>query len=251
MQRWTSLRGVLWRAACGALVLACAQTAVAQQGLAAEQDAARRGVLNGQLKPLNSVIAEISRQYSGRVIDVETKRGRKGELRYEIKLIDARGNKHEVLVDAATGAVVAQESDWPTQPVAPAQMARYIKQLEQRYGARVSEVEFERDAQGQAVYEVKLSDKPTGQMKLLMDVATGEVLNPPKAGAAKVAIKPMWAMLESLPPRFAGLVMEVELETGPQRRPYYSVELLQANGFKLELEVDAVTLEVTRQKVDD
>lgn len=251
MQRWTGLRGVLWRAACGALVLACAQAVAAQQGLAAEQDAARRGVLNGQLKPLNSVIAEISRQYNGRVIDVETKRGRKGELRYEIKLIDARGNKHEVLVDAATGAVVAQESDWPTQPVAPAQMARYIKQLEQRYGARVSEVEFERDAQGQAVYEVKLSDKPTGQMKLLMDVATGEVLNPPRAGAAKVAIKPMWAMLESLQPRFAGLVMEVELETGPQRRPYYSVELLQANGFKLELEVDAVTLQVLRQKVDD
>lgn len=219
--------------------------------LPAEQDAARRGVLNGQLKPLNSVIADISRQYAGRVIDVETKRGRKGELRYEIKLIDARGNKHEVLVDAATGKVVAQESDWPTQPVPPAQMARYIKQLEARYGARVSEVDFERDAQGKAVYEVKLSEKPAGMMKLLMDVGTGEVLNPPQQGAPTAVPKPMWAMLEALPAQYSGLVIEVELETDHHRRPYYSVELQQPNGFKLELEVDAVTFEVLRQKVED
>lgn len=239
-------------AACAALLLACAPALAAPPlAVPAEQEAARRGVLNGQLKPLNSVIAEISRKYNGRVIDVETERGRKGELRYEIKLIDAQGRKHEVLVDAATGAVVAQESDWPTQPVPPAQMARYIKRLEQRYGARVSEVEFERDAQGQAVYEVKLSEKPAGQMKLLMDVSTGEVIHPPQGAAPKAAIKPMWALLESLHPRFAGLVLEVELETDHRRQPHYSVELLQPNGHKLELEVDAVTLQVLRQKVDE
>lgn len=239
-------------AACAALLLACAPALAAPPlAVPAEQEAARRGVLNGQLKPLNSVIAEISRKYNGRVIDVETERGRKGELRYEIKLIDAQGRKHEVLVDAATGAVVAQESDWPTQPVPPAQMARYLKRLEQRYGARVSEVEFERDAQGQAVYEVKLSEKPAGQMKLLMDVSTGEVIHPPQGAAPKAAIKPMWALLESLHPRFASLVLEVELETDHRRQPHYSVELLQPNGHKLELEVDAVTLQVLRQKVDE
>lgn len=232
-------------AACAALALACAQAP------AAEQDAARRGVLNGQLKPLNSIIADIGRQYGGRVIDVETKHGRKGELRYEIKIIDAKGDKQEVLVDAATGSVVAQERDWPTQPVALAQMARYVKQLEQRYGSRVVNAEFERDAQGKAVYEVKLSDKPAGEMKLLVDVNTGEVLTPPEAGAATAHPKSMAVMLESLRPRFSGLVLEVELETDHRRRPYYSVELQQPNGFKLELEVDAVSLEVTRQKVDD
>lgn len=244
MKKWIT-QGLVRCAVCAMAALSCAQA------VPAEQDAARRGVLNGQLKPLNTVIADISRQYAGRVIDVETKRGRKGELRYEIKLIDARGNKHEVLVDAATGTVVSQESDWPTQPVTPAQMARYIKQLEQRYGARVSEVDFERDAQGKAVYEVKLSEKPAGTMKLRMDVATGEVLNPPQEGAAQATPKPMWVMLESLSPRFSGLVLEVELETDHRRRPYYSVELQQPNGFKLELDVDAVTLEVLRQKVED
>ena len=232
-------------AACLAVALACVQAP------AAEQDAARRGVLNGQLKPLNSIIADISRQYAGRVIDVESKRGRKGELRYEITVIDARGNKREVLVDAATGSVVAQERDGPTQPVTLAQMAKYIRQLEQRYGSRVVNAEFERDAQGKAVYEVKLSDRPAGELKLLLDVNTGEVLHPPQAAAAPAATKSMDAVLESLQPRFSGLVLEVELETDHRRRAYYSVELQQPNGFKLELEVDAVTLEVIRRKADD
>lgn len=232
-------------AALAAAALACAQVP------AAEQDAARRGVLAGQLKPLNSIIADIGRKYGGRVIEVETKRGRQGELRYEIKVIDARGEKHEVLVDAASGAVVAQEREWPTQPVPLAQMARYIRQLEQKYGARVVNAEFERDGQGQAVYEVKLSDRPAGETKLLLDVRTGEVLHPPEAGAVQPPPRSMAVMLESLRPKFSGLVLEVELETDHRRRPYYSVELQQPNGFKLELEVDAATLEVTRQKVDD
>lgn len=239
-------RGAFLRAAAlAAAALACVQAP------AAEQDAARRGVLTGQLKPLNSIIADIGRKYGGRVIEVETKRGRKGELRYEIKVIDARGEKHEVLVDAATGAVVAQEREWPTQPVPPAQMARYIRQLEQKYGARVVNAEFERDSQGKAVYEVKLSERPAGEMKLLLDVRTGEVLHPPDASVPQAPPKSMATLLESLPPKFSGLVLEVELETDHRRRPYYSVELLQPNGFKLELEVDAATLEVTRQKVDD
>lgn len=239
------MSGFLRSAACAGVLLACVQVP------AAEQDAARRGVLAGQLKPLNSIIADIGRQYGGRVIDVETKHGRKGELRYEIKIIDARGDKQEVLVDAATGAVVAQERDWPTQPIGMAQMARYVKQLEQRYGSRVVNAEFERDGQGKAVYEVKLSDRPAGEMKLLLDVNTGEVLNPPEPAVAHAPPKSMAVMLEALRPRFSGLVLEVELETDHRRRPYYSVELQQPNGFKLELEVDAVTFEVTRQKVDD
>lgn len=239
-------RGAFLRAAAlAAAALACAQVP------AAEQDAARRGVLAGQLKPLNGIIADIGRKYGGRVIEVETKRGRKGELRYEIKVIDSRGEKHEVLVDAASGAVVAQEREWPTQPVPLAQMARYIRQLEQKYGARVVNAEFERDGQGKAVYEVKLSERPAGEMKLLLDVRTGEVLHPPDTSSPQAPPKSMAALLDALQPKFSGLVLEVELETDHRRRPYYSVELQQPNGFKLELEVDAATLEVTRQKVDD
>ncbi|ABM34326.1 PepSY domain-containing protein [Paracidovorax citrulli] len=243
-----TLRALLRTAALAAAALACVPGGPVS---AAEQDAARRGVLSGQLKPLNSIIADIGRQYGGRVIEVESKRGRKGELRYEITVIDARGEKHEVLVDAASGAVVAQEREWATQPVPLAQMARYIRQLEQKYGTRVVNAEFERDGQGKAVYEVKLSERPAGEMKLLLDVRTGEVLHPPVPAAAQVAPKSMAVVLESLRPKFSGLVLEVELETDHRRRPYYSVELQQPNGFKLELEVDAATLEVTRQKVDD
>lgn len=224
---------------------------VVQPGTAAEQDAVRKSVQSGQLKPLNTIIADISRQYGGRVLEVETKRGRKGDLQYEIKLVNARGERQEVLVDAATGSVVAQERGRAVQPVTIAQMAQYMRKLEHSSGARVINVEFERDAQGNYVYEAQLSDKPFGDVKLLLDVNTGEVLNPVKSGPPAAQPKSMALMLESLQPRYSGRVLEVELETDVRRRLYYSVELQQPNGSKLELEVDAVTLEVLRQKGGD
>ena len=220
-------------------------------GMAAEQDAVRKSVQSGQLKPLNTIIADVSRQYGGRVLDVETKRGRDGDLQYEIKLINARGEKQELLIDAATGAVVPKERSRPVQPVTIAQMVQYVRKLEQSSGARVTNVEFERDAQGNYVYEAQLSDKPFGEVKLMLSVATGEVLNPVKSGAPAVQPKSMAVMLESLQARYNGRVLEAELETDARRRLYYSVELQQPNGSKLELEVDAVTLEVLRQKGGD
>lgn len=220
-------------------------------GMAAEQDAVRKSVQSGQLKPLNTIIADVSSQYGGRVLDVETKRGRDGDLQYEIKLVNARGEKQELLIDAATGAVVPKERSRPVQPVTIAQMVQYVRKLEQSSGARVTNVEFERDAQGNYVYEAQLSDKPFGDVKLMLSVATGEVLNPVKSGAPAVQPKSMAVMLESLQPRYNGRVLEAELETDVRRRLYYSVELQQPNGSKLELEVDAVTLEVLRQKGGD
>ena len=67
----------------------CLAVGLAVPGMAAEQDAVRKSVQSGQLKPLNTIIADVSRQYGGRVLDVETKRGRDGDLQYEIKLINA------------------------------------------------------------------------------------------------------------------------------------------------------------------
>ena len=84
----------------------CLAVGLAVPGMAAEQDAVRKSVQSGQLKPLNTIIADVSRQYGGRVLDVETKRGRDGDLQYEIKLVNARGEKQELLIDAATGAVL-------------------------------------------------------------------------------------------------------------------------------------------------
>ena len=229
----------------------CLVVGLAVPGMAAEQDAVRKSVQSGQLKPLNTIIADVSRQYGGRVLDVETKRGRDGDLQYEIKLINARGEKQELLIDAATGAVVPKERSRPVQPVTIAQMVQYVRKLEQSSGARVTNVDFERDAQGNYVYEAQLSDKPFGEVKLMLSVATGEVLNPVKSGAPAVQPKSMAVMLESLQARYNGRVLEAELETDARRRLYYSVELQQPNGSKLELEVDAVTLEVLRQKGGD
>ena len=219
----------------------CLAVGLAVPGMAAEQDAVRKSVQSGQLKPLNTIIADVSRQYGGRVLDVETKRGRDGDLQYEIKLVNARGEKQELLIDAATGAVVPKERSRPVQPVTIAQMVQYVRKLEQSSGARVTNVEFERDAQGNYVYEAQLSDKPFGEVKLMLSVATGEVLNPVKSGAPAVQPKSMAVMLESLQPRYSGRVLDVETKRGRDGDLQYEIKLINARGEKQELLIDAAT----------
>ena len=85
-----------------------------------------------------------------------------------------------------------------------------------------------------------------------MDAASGQVLQAP-GGKAKggAAIKSIDELLQALAPRFTGLVLEVELEHDDSQQPYYEIELLQPNGSTLELKVDARTLRVLQQKVED
>ena len=51
--------------------------------------------------------------------------------------------------------------------------------------------------------------------------------------------------------RFPGLVLEVELEHDDTQASYYEIELLQGNGSTLTLKVDARSLQVLKQKVED
>ncbi len=96
---------------------------------------------------------------------------------------------------------------------------------------------FERDAQGNYVYKAQLSDKPFGEVKLMLSVAYGRSAQPCQKRCPAVQPKSMAVMLESLQARYNGRVLEAELETDARRRLYYSVELQQPNGSKLELEV--------------
>ncbi len=70
-------------------------------------------------------------------------------MQYEIKLINARGEKQELLIDAATGAVVPKERSRPVQPVTIAQMVQYVRKLEQSSGARVTNVQVRARRPGQ------------------------------------------------------------------------------------------------------
>ena len=83
---------------------------------------------------------------------------------------------------------------------------------------------------------VSINDENRARLELLMD---------------EVFPQRIEDILTSLAPRFQGQVLEVELEHGKHHRPYYEIELLQGNGSTLELKIDAVTLELLSQKLED
>ena len=230
-------------AALAALLLA------APAAWAGEQDQVRDAVSRGQYKPLAGIVAELGKRHPGRVLDVETKRGPQGELRYEITIADPQGRKHELLVDAATGQVIAQEPDLASQALPMAKLAAYLRRVEQQLGSRVIDAEFE-VSRGKAHYKLKLAQRGATTQKALMDAGTGALLGTPGSTPAS-AITPMPDMLQALSGQFAGLVLEVELEQDDQQGAYYEIELAQDNGSTLELEVHARTGAILRRKVED
>lgn len=219
---------------------------------ASDQDRVRKGVASGVYKPLTSIMADITRQYPGRVVDVESKSGARGGLRYEITLIDAQGHKQELLVDAATGQVIGREEDLSRRAVSLGELADYLSRVEQQHGRRVIDAEFEITRKGQTVYELKLAPDGFDLQRLLIDARNGEPLSdgaPAKPSASPVVRMP--EMLRYLSGRYRGRVLEAELENGEAPDAYYEVELLRDNGEKLELRVDARTLAVRERMSDD
>ncbi|ARU04138.1 hypothetical protein CCO03_05130 [Comamonas serinivorans] len=218
-------------------------------GWAGEQDQVRAGVHTGQYKPLAVIVSDLSKTYPGRVLDVETKRGPQGELRYEITLASPQGHKQELLVDAATGRVLAQEPDLGDQALTLAQLAAHLRRVEQQLGSRVVDAEFEVN-RGKAHYKLKLMPRGTTTHKVLMDARTG-ALEGPAGSLSATAITPMPEVLQALSGRFAGLVREVELEQDERQGAYYEIELAQDPGSTLELHVDARTGAILKRKVED
>lgn len=225
---------------------------LASASQAAEHDAVRAAVATGQYKPLSTILAEVAAAHAGRVVDVETKRGPKGELRYEIKLVDNQGLKQELLIDAASGQTVQRVAKDRSQALGMLELAQYLTKVAQQHASRITDVEFERDSQGRGVYEIKLSADQQGYRKLVMDAATGQVLPSAQAKPRNPApLKRVDELLQALAPRFPGLVLEVELEHDDTQASYYEIELLQGNGSTLALKVDARSLQVLKQKVED
>lgn len=230
--------------------LAAAALALAPAAWAGEQDQVRDGVSRGQYKPLAGIVAELAKRHPGRVLDVETKRGPQGELRYEITIADPQGRKHELLVDAATGQVIAQEPDLSDRALPMAKLAEHLRRVEQQLGSRVIDAEFE-VSRGKAHYKLKLAQRGATTQKVLMDAATGALLAPPGSTPAS-AITPMPDMLRALAAQFGELpVLEVELEQDERQGAYYEIELAQEGGSTLELHVDAKSGAILRRRVDD
>ncbi|MFV0681313.1 MAG: PepSY domain-containing protein [Ottowia sp.] len=235
---------------CAAALIVAFMIQAASKAWADEQDQVRHAVSQGQYKPLTQIVTELSKRHPGRVLDVETKRGPQGALRYEITIADPQGHRQELLVDAATGQVIAQEAEQHDRALPMARLADYLKRVEQQLGSRVIDAEFE-ISHGKAHYKIKLAQRSATTQKVLMDTATGALLGQP-GSLSTHAVTSAPDMLRILAPQFGKLpVLEIELEQDVRQGIYYEIELAQEGGSTLELHVDAQSGAVLRRRVED
>ena len=89
-----------------ALFLAFSAAALPGPALA-DHDGARDAVTAGQVRPLATIMRQLSRRYPGRLLDAQLRqRGRNGRWIYHIKILDNRGSVQSLTVDAKSGRVL-------------------------------------------------------------------------------------------------------------------------------------------------
>ena len=75
-----------------------------------DHDFAKRALEQGRALPLADIIAKISPQVPGKVIEVELE-DEDGALVYDLKVLSPQGRLQEIEVDAATGKILKIEDD--------------------------------------------------------------------------------------------------------------------------------------------
>ncbi|MEH6358894.1 MAG: PepSY domain-containing protein [Pseudomonadales bacterium] len=92
------------------LVMAVGMTdsVLAKEDITAEQ--ARRWVEAGEILPLDKILAVNRDQLAGKILDIELEY-EDGQRVYEIKLLDAKGQRLEYYLDARTGELLKMEND--------------------------------------------------------------------------------------------------------------------------------------------
>ncbi|TDR88172.1 PepSY domain-containing protein [Enterovirga rhinocerotis] len=77
---------------------------------AVDQDAARRAMQRGEIRPLDQVLAAARAAVPGDVVSVELER-KKGRWLYELKILTPAGKRREVKIDARTLAILDKDDD--------------------------------------------------------------------------------------------------------------------------------------------
>lgn len=209
--------------------------------MAGDQDAVRRAVAEGRLRPLAEIIDTVQARYPGRIVDVELEQ-RRGTYVYEIEILMPDRSKVEVKVDGASGVIL--DSERPAaqryQPV-PA----LLREVQARFGGHPIDVELEN-----GVYQVELALDGGRRLHLAIDPVTGEMVENSTQDTQLGAMQPMAEVIEALLGQYPGTLLEAELERTAAGRYYYEVEIEDAAGREHSLHVDAFSGEILREDED-
>jgi uncharacterized membrane protein YkoI len=75
-----------------------------------DQDFAIQALRRGEILPLNRILALATRRVPGDVLKVKLER-RRGEVVYEVKILERSGRVQELHLNARSGAVLAVEAE--------------------------------------------------------------------------------------------------------------------------------------------
>ena len=73
-----------------------------------DHENARKLVQSGQILPLDTILENLKKRTTGRVLEVEIER-KKGRLIYEIEIVDEQGVVNEYVFDASTGVFLNEK----------------------------------------------------------------------------------------------------------------------------------------------
>ena len=79
------------------------------EGWREQQNEAREGVQRGEFKPLGGVLSELRRRMPGRQLDTGIEQGPDGRPVYRVRWAARNGQRVDFIVDARTGAILAEE----------------------------------------------------------------------------------------------------------------------------------------------
>ncbi len=92
------------------ITLALMLALTSSQGLADDQDNALRLKESGQILPLEKILDISRKEVDGKVLEVELERKR-GQLIYELEILDNNGQVWELKVNASNGKIIEVERD--------------------------------------------------------------------------------------------------------------------------------------------
>ena len=123
-------------------------------------------------------------------------------------------------------------------------LADIIAQVQARHPGRIMDVELERRRGGAYVYEIELLGPDRRRFEIVVDGASGQVLDAGKADAR--AFRPLPELLQRVLSEYPGQVVDAELEHG-----VYQVEVIQDGGVRVQVSVDPADLRIMRDTSRD
>lgn len=222
------------------LVLAIYPT---DNGAAAEHEEVRKAVIAGKYKPLADILSMVQKKYRGRVLDVELEHEPGLRHVYEVKLLNARGVRQEIHIDAVTGEEVDLLTTPRLQPLSAS-----LRKLQAQYPGRVIDVDLKKNSRGESFYQVRLLQQDGEIRSVFMDAATGSLISEVDELRTLPDMMSLADLLDALDGTPEGTVMEAELKYDRSRRAFYEIKLLRRDGLLTEIWVDPGTARVLSEE---